>query len=196
MALNLAPITLVQKLTLVNFTQLLKNLLPKGTLWKNLSSTFTDFLESFAEELKRFDALSIDFMNEIIPGLSTSGEMLEDWERIALLPDEVPADGTPESERQDIVHTKYYTVLPGPTEQFFIDYAANLNITITSFGTIDRFRVGTGRVGDRIYDSTAVGFTWVVNYTGGTAAERAAMKEYFERLKPAHTTVVFNPAIP
>lgn len=196
MALNLVPITLIQKLTLANFTQLLKNLLPKGTLWKNLSATFSDFLESFAEELKRFDALSIDFLNEIVPGLSTSGEMLEDWERIALLDDEIPVDGTPESERQDIVQTKYYTVLPGPTETFFTEYAANLNITITSFGTVDRFRVGVGRIGDRLHGGLAVGFTWVVNYTGGTAAERAAMKAYFERLKPAHTTVDFNPAIP
>lgn len=196
MALNLLPVTLTQKYTLNDFVQLLKRLLPVGSLWKNLSINFDNLLEVFAEELKRFDQTSIDLMNESIPGLSTLSGLLEDWERIALLPDEFPDGTASESERQDIVHTKFYTVLPGPTEQFFIDYASTLNITITSFTSLSRFRVGTGRVGDHIHEEYAVGFTWVVNYTGGTSVERTAMKVYFERLKPAHTAVEFNPAIP
>ena len=191
--INIRP---VKNLFLADFLRLLKNLLPIGIIWKNMVTLFYDLLEAFGVELNRYDTHTVDFQTEIIPGLSTSGEMLEDWERIALLADEYPADGTTEIERQVIVQTKLHTALPGPTEQFFTDYATSLNITITSFGSISRFRVGTSRVGDRINDADSIGFTWVVNYTGGTSAERQAMKTYFERLKPAHTTVVFNPEIP
>lgn len=179
-----------------SFTELLKKLLPIGRIWKNVKTEFYDFLESFAVELNRSDQRSVDFQNEVIPGLATDAEMLSDWERIALLPDEVPAAGTSEAERQAIVHTKYYTVLPGPTEAFFTSYAASLNITITSFTTLDRFRVGTSRVGENLRDADDAAFIWTVNYTGGTTAEREAMKIYFNRLKPAHTKVEFNPAIP
>jgi len=194
--MSLTEITPRKIYTLTSFTKLLKNLLPVGTLWKNLTASFSDFLEAFAEELNRYDQRIVDLRTELIPGLSTEAELLPDWERICLLPDEVPASGTPEAERQTIVQTKYTTVLPGPTEAFFTNYAAKLNITITSFGDINRFRVSTARVGDRINDDDDTAFTWIVNYTGGTTAERAAMKAYFERLKPAHTEVQFNPVIP
>jgi len=194
MALNLDPAEIVKTRVLANFTSLLRNFLPRGPLWKFLGETWETFLESKAVELDREDQRIVDLQNESIPGLSTEGELLEDWERIALLPDE--NTGGTEAERQAIVHTKIFQTNKPPTEQFFTDYAANLNITITSFGTIERFRVGTGRVGDRLWDGNATAFTWIVNYTGGTAEERAAMKAAFERLAPAHTTVEFDPAIP
>lgn len=179
--------------TLNSFKNLFLRLLPVGILWKNIQETFNDFLEAFAVELFRQDSRITDFQKEIIPLLSTDAEMLSDWERIALLPDEYPADGTTEAERQGIVHTKMYTQLPGPTESFFISYAAGLNITITSITFVDRFRVGISRVGDNLRDGDDAAFIWVVNYTGGTTAERIAMQLYFNRLKPAHTRVEFNP---
>ncbi len=194
--MDLTPITPRKIYTIESFTRLLINLLPLGILWETIKTEFSDFLESFAVELNRSDQRAIDFQTEIIPGLSTDAEMLSDWERVALLPDEVPAAGTTEAERQYIVQTKMYTVLPGPTEAFFIAYAANLNITITSIGAQDRFRVGTARVGERLRDADDAAFIWVVNYTGGTTAEREAMSVYFNRLKPAHTRVEFNPVIP
>lgn len=192
MALNLDPIKPVKTRVLANFVTLFKKLLPIGCLWKNLSELFHDFLESFAEEANRSDQRIIDLQTEAIPGLSTDGELLGDWEGVALLPDE--NTGTTEAERQDIVHTKIYTPGQNPTEEFFIEYASNIGITIT-IGSHDAFRVGTGRVGDRLYGAGAIAYIWIVNHTGGTTAQKEAMKAAFERLKPAHTEIEFNPAI-
>lgn len=194
--MSLEPLIPQKKYTLGSFTQLLKNLLPFGILWKNLNETFDKLLESFAVEMNRHDQRVIDLQTELIPGLSTEDELLTDWEDICLLPDEVPAPGTSEAERQNIVHTKYTTELPGPNEDFWVSYAAGLNITITSISARDYFRVGVSRVGERLGGELNIAYTWVVNYTGGTTAERAAMKAYFTRLRPAHTIVEFNPEIP
>lgn len=192
--MDLTQITPVKKRTLANYKELLRKLLPVGILWENLSDDWDLLLEAFAVELDRYEQRVIDLRREIVPGLSS--ELLSDWEEIALLPDEMPSPTATETERQEIVHTKIFAILePGPTEQFFIDYAAELNITITSFTTIDRFRVGAARVGDRLNDEYTEAFVWVVNYTGGTTEERQAMKVAFERMAPAHTEVRFIPVI-
>ena len=60
--MNLDPITPRKIYTLASFTELLKNLLPLGTLWKNLEDSFYDFLEAFAVELNRVDQRCIDFL--------------------------------------------------------------------------------------------------------------------------------------
>lgn len=200
--MSLTEITPVKKYTLEQFTFLLKRLLPVGALWNSINETFWDLLESFAVELNRADQRIVDLQTESIPGLSTDDGLLTDWETLALLTDEKV--GASEAERQSIVHTKIFNPTPtpnnasrrqGPTEEFFTNYAAGLNITITSFGTHDLFRVGANRVGDRMYTAAGIAFIWIVNYTGGTSTERAAMKAYFERMKPSHTEVEFNPTI-
>lgn len=194
--MDLTQITPVKKRTITSYKNMLRALLPVGVLWENLSDDWDDLLEAFAVELDRHEQRVIDLQRENIPGLSTEAEMLPDWERNALLTDELPSPTATESERQQIVHTKIFAILePGPTEQFFTDYAAELNITITSFSTIARFRVGTARVGDRLNDEFTEAFVWVVNYTGGTTEERQGMKVAFERMTPAHTEVRFVPTI-
>lgn len=192
---------IVKTKTLENYKAMLKNLLPVGVIWDNINDTFWDLLEAFAEELNRMDQRLVDLQNESIPYFSD--ELLEEWEEVALLEDEKTGGTT--AERQAIVQNKIYNPTPtptdaerrqGPTEQFFTDYAAAINITITSFGFPDRFRVGASRVGDSLISETSEAFIWIVNYTGGTTAERENMKAYFERMKPSHTRVEFNPAIP
>lgn len=192
---------IVKTKTLESYKVMLKNLLPVGVLWDIINDTFWDLLEAFAEELNRIDQRLVDLQNESIPYFSD--ELLSEWEEVALLEDEKTGGTT--AERQAIVQNKIYNPTPtptdaerrqGPTEQFFTDYAAAINITITSFGSLVPFRVGTGRAGDRLVPAAEAAFVWVVNYTGGTTAERENMKAYFERMKPAHTRVDFNPAIP
>lgn len=181
-----------QTRSIANYTNLLRNLLPVGIIWKYLSDTMWDFLESFAVEMYRLDGRCIDILNEGIPGLST--ELIDRWEQVVLLPDEIPAEGTALAERQNIVHTKYYTYPQSPTEQFFIDYALELGITVT-FSAYPQFRVGTARVGDRISGERASVYIIVVDHSGGTTAQKRAMKAYFLRMKPAHTSMEFNPPI-
>ena len=85
----------------------------------------------FASELERFSAQFILLLKESIPGLSTENLLLTDWERIAGLPDECTELGDTEIQRQRAVHNKIYANYTGLSEQFFIDYAAGLNVTIT-----------------------------------------------------------------
>lgn len=187
---SLAEVTKVR--TIANYKNLLRNLLPVGILWKNLSDTLWDFLESFAVELDRFEQRCIDIMNEGIPGLST--ELIDRWEQVVLWTDEIPPSGTPIAERQNIVHTKYYTFPQSPTEAYFTAYALELGITVT-FSAYPLFRVGTARVGERVSGLGTSAYIWIINHSGGTSAQKQAMKIFFERMKPAHTSIEFNPPI-
>lgn len=88
-------------------------------------------MSCFASELSRFSDKFVDLMRESVPGLSTLDGLLTDWERIAGLPDSCSSLGSSLSQRQQAVHAKIYSRYSGLTEQFFINYAEALGMTIS-----------------------------------------------------------------
>ena len=188
MALDLSPIEPKAVRDLESFRLLLKRLLPVGLLWDFINDTFDSFLEALAEEFERLYSRSIDLQREAIPGLSN--ELLPDWEEMSLFPDE--NTGTTIAERQAILQTKIFNSGVSPTEFYFTRYAAGLGITISSFTQPTAPICGIAVCGDALGRAE---FVWVVNWSGGTAAAQKNMKAAFERMKPAHTEVQFNPTI-
>lgn len=169
---------------LADYKSMLRKLLPTGVLWRNLNATFDLLLEAFAVELDRFEQRVTDWLNESVPGLSV--ELLSDWERNLLLPDEQPAIGDSTSARQDRVHTKW-TATYSPTPRFLIDYAAGLGMTITiSYGSAAVF--GSAVFGDLF---AIGGGPNTFTITGVSGANQILLDKYVQKFKPAHTEVFY-----
>lgn len=174
--------------TALDYREQLRKLLPSGRIWPTAEdSLLMRLLHGLAEELARVHQRTLDLIGELDP--RTTSEMIDDWERALGLPDpcaEPPA--TLEARRAEVVRKLTKTGNQSP--QFFIDVAAlfGFTVTITEFydadpfkwrvnapeETVTYFRAGAGRAGDRLA-------TW-----GNHLLECV-----IERLKPAHTTVVF-----
>ena len=150
----------------------------------------------------RVDERAQDLISEAYP--DTTDELLEDWERVAGLPDECsPLAPTKEERRAQLVQK--ITDIGGQNAAYFEEVASRLgfDVEVVDFkhfrvgqsrvgdaltnldwtfwwavkgpSTINRpFRVGTGRVGDRLV-------------TIGNELLECTMK----KLKPAHTQVLF-----
>lgn len=185
------------------------------TIWQNnifttlgaqfASNTIGVLLSCFAAELVRFQDRMYALYLESIPGLSN--ELLTDWERITGEPDDCLVDPSSLTiaQRQIRVHNKIYgdyeTQL---NEQFYIDYASALGVTITVDQTTDLsepFLVsenGTpvhaigSRVGDRLNTSLEVA-TVTMTVTGGPydANLLTELQCFFEKLKTAHIAIVW-----
>lgn len=180
------------------------------------NSVFGKLLSAFASEIDRFDTDVVSAMTNAIPGLSDSTMLLPDWETDLGLPEECMAsfyDSQTVAQRRAAVHSKYTLKISSLSEQFFIDLAASLGITITilSEGGIGTpFRTdsipalgGDGdvtRVGPEIL-SAASSFRlwsvsrlhhWIVRYPD-SHPNSELMICYFEKLKPAHTVMIPAP---
>lgn len=175
--------------TALDYREQLRKLVPSGLVWPvNADSNLMRLLHGMAEELARVHDRTLDLIAELDP--RTTGEMLGDWERALGLPDpcaEPPA--TLEARRAEVVRKLTKTGNQSP--QFFIDVAALFGFTVTiterydpldlfkwrvnaPATTVTQFRAGSARAGDRLA-------TW-----GNHLLECV-----IERVKPAHTTVVF-----
>ena len=191
--LNTEDIVPVKTRTLANFCQLLVNFLPIGRLWDPINTTLKLLLEAFAEEFDRNDQRNIDLQRELIPGESV--ELLVDWERVALAPDELIVGGGTIAERQARVSTKIFDTQDPPTKQFFEVLALARGVVIAISFTSGGFRVGVSRVGQRLHGSSSV-FIWIVDYVSGDKNEYARLEATFRRLKHAYQFLQFNAAPP
>ncbi len=161
------------------------------------TSFFGKLLSCFATELSRLEARTIALIRESVPGLCV--ELLEDFERALALPEKGMPISQSQGERQANVHAKWTAKYSGLSEDFFIDYAARMGITITidtSGGVGTPFRLGGAstpdvtRFGNRFW-SAATLYTWRVN-VAQTEPNYDSLVIMFTKLKPAHTIVVFN----
>lgn len=178
------------------------------------SSMLAILMSCFSTECERFAADFNKLLRESVPGLSTEAELLTDWERIAGLPDECSPLASTESQRQQVVHNKIYTQYSGLTKQFFIDYAAGLNVTITieddPGGSVFRTTHKTGSAIQRVtrmpgsgtpteridgsrLNSAQTLFTFAVTVTADPDGNQDVLECIFEKLKPANTQMVFIP---
>lgn len=110
------------------YTRQLRRLLPSGAAWSfPADGTFAGLLAGMAEEFARIDARGVDLVEEADP--RTAQELLDDWERVAGLPD--ACTGAPDStaERQAALHQKL-TSTGGQNRAYFVDLAAKIGYSI------------------------------------------------------------------
>lgn len=186
------------------YKEQLKQLLPQGMAWpKDDESTLSQLLHGFAEELARVDGRAWQLIEEIDPRTTT--ELLEDWERVAGLPESCVGELSETIQaRRDAVVEKI-TSIGNQSPQYFIDIAAKLGfeITITEFRP---FRAGHSHAGDPVYDEEWA-YWWQVNSALNTifyfeAGQNSAgdplrwwgnaiLECIIRKRKPAHTGVIF-----
>lgn len=180
------------------------------------NSVFGKVLSAFASELDRFDTAAVEVMTNAVPGLSEDTMLLPDWQTELGLPEDCMLsywDTLTEAQRRDAAHSKYTLKISSLSEQFFIDLAASLGIGITittggGAGTPFRSDAPPALGGDgnvtRVGPTTPVTdpsrrlwsvarlHTWIVSYPD-SHPNAAVMMCYFEKLKPAHTVIVWAP---
>jgi uncharacterized protein YmfQ (DUF2313 family) len=165
--------------------------LPSESLDFTLYNVWARLLSCFASELERFEERVTALLTEMVPALSS--ELLEDWERVAGLPDECSALGATEEERQNTVHEKITAQYAYMNEQFYIDYAAALGVTITidtCGGAVEEARCGIARCGVARCANLDTMFWWQVSLPTGHPMN-PTIECLFQKMKPAETYLCF-----
>lgn len=192
-------------LTATNYLRQLQALLPPGPAWpKDDAATLTHLLSALSAELARVDGRALTLVEEADP--RTVAELFADWERVAGLPDACAqafgGDQTMAQRRAALVGR--LTTLGGQSPAYFIGLAAALGYAIT----ITEFHAHTVNddVEFQLYD-VAWNFAWQVNAVLDTVTEftvegavedalaawgNALLECVINRLKPAHTAVLFS----
>lgn len=183
----------------------LQALLPPGPAWpKDGDATITRLLSALSAELARVDGRAAQLVEEADP--RTVDELFSDWERVAGLPDACATvyggDQTLAQRRAALIGR--LTTLGGQTPAYYIGLAAALGYAIT----ITEFHEHT--VNDDVehpFYGAAWAFAWQVNAALSTITEltvestveeplaawgNALLECVLNRLKPAHTTVLFS----
>lgn len=199
--------------SLSSYAQALGALMPRGRVWpEGGGAVWTQLMAALAVEFRRIDARALRLIEEADP--RTCGETLEDWERVLGLPDPCSPGDQTLTERRDAV-VALLRAEGGASITYFVGLAADLGQTIT-IEEHRPFMCGMSPCGHqnvrRETGPPTIRFVWTVTLTtprlrryhighGGAQAgvdslltiTRASEIEcLFNRLKPAHTTVVFN----
>lgn len=184
----------------------IQSLLPVGEVWgRAANSVMTTVLNVIAGEFWRTHTRIDDMLAEADPRQTL--EILPEWEVETGLPDMCSGIADTLQERRLSVLQKL-TSRGGQSKAYFIDIAAVLGYTIT----IDEFRpflCGISRCGDKLNGGPEVRYNWRVHVAGArvtyfrTGASRCGEKLMsisratdleciFNRLKPAHTNLIFS----
>lgn len=192
-------------LTESDYLRQLQALLPPGPAWpKDDEALLTRLLAGLSEELARVDGRAWQIAEEADP--RTVAELFADWERVAGLPDAcaVAFGGTQTAAQRRAALVGRLTTMGGQSPAYYIALAASIGYAIT----ITEFRAHTvvDDVDDALYD-IAWNFAWQVNAALNTIHEitvdmtvedplaawgNALLECVINRLKPAHTTVLFS----
>ncbi len=179
-----------------DYIQQLKALLPPGKLWATLTegTVFLAVLESIATEFFRVDARASTLCEELDP--RTANELFDLWEIFAGLPDPCIGELPTISQRRSAVVARL-TATGGQSRQYYIDLAESLGFTATISEydginpvLIDQFywQMNLPLNGDIVEFN--VGST--VNEPLRTWGTNELLECVIQRLKPAHTTVIFS----
>lgn len=180
----------------------LQALLPSGPAWpRDADSVLTKLLSAWAAELSRIDSRGDALVDEADP--RTAFELLDDWERNTGLPDPCVGSGQGTQQRRGSLLARI-TDQGGQSIAHFVAVAEALgfSVTVTEFRPYD---VGMDVSVPLYGDDWA--YAWQIN--GGGAAAGAfsvsdgvdddlgysgtsALTCTVDRLKPAHTTVLYN----
>ena len=192
-------------LSVEDFKQQVIDLLPVGFAWPREENTIqSQFFESIAEELKRLHDRGCDLL-EVESCPATVLELLTDWERVLGLPD--PCTGVPETieERRALVIAKL-NELGGQNIDYFIKLARIFGFDITITECWPR-EYGSAEYGGEYLGPEWI-FYWRVHsnifnirwreYGGASYGDayrwwgNAILECILNRLKPAHTTIIFT----
>jgi uncharacterized protein YmfQ (DUF2313 family) len=103
-----------------DYTQVMQALLPIGVAWNRLPTTILGYLlDGMAQEFGRVEDRAWDLIEEADP--RTTDELLDDWERIAGLPESWYTPST-DDERRVALHIKLST-RGSQTEEFYLQQA-------------------------------------------------------------------------
>lgn len=192
-------------MTAADYLKQLQGLLPHGPAWpKESDSEITRLLAGWSEELARIDARAIQLIEESDP--RTTFELLSDWERVAGLPDTcvVALTDTQSTDQRRSALVGRLASLGGQSIAYFVSLAASLGfaVTITEFHE----HSVSDDVEHPMY-GPAWNFAWQVNAALNTVTEitvesdvseaiaswgNAILECVFNRLKPAHTTILYS----
>lgn len=182
-------------------------LLPTGDAWpRSINSTVFKLLAGLAAELQRVDAAAWRLIDEADP--STTLELLADWERVTGLPDPCVTAVQTVAERRQALAGRL-AGQRGQSRQFFIDLAARLGytVTITEFTSAAAATAAgvlfTGDEWAHIWRVNVPVSTGITDFKAGSGTAGEPLRAFgneviecqFNRLKPAHTRVLFAYAV-
>lgn len=172
--------------TAANFLRAMQNTMPRGRAWpRDLASLQAIILSGLAPTYARLQASDNQLLLEAMP--STTTELLPEWEETLGLPDPC-IGGNPTIDKRRAQVVARFANKGGQSIAFFTAYALTLGYVITITYDFAPFRFGD-RMGSRFGGSGNI-FYWTVNTPG--PGPLADLECEFERLKPAHTVVLFN----
>ena len=192
-------------LTNEDYLRQLQALLPPGPAWpKDEQSSLTRLLHGLSDELARIDGRAWQLIEEADP--RTTAELFLDWERVAGLPDacaEAFGGEQTMAQRQLALIGKLVT-LGGQSAAYYIGVAAALGYAIT----ITEFKAHTVNDDvDCLLHGLEWNFAWQVSAALNNTTEfsvdmtaedslaawgNALLECVTNRLKPAHTAVIFS----
>lgn len=189
--MSFAQLTPSKKYTATSYIGLLKSLLPYGLLWQTLNDTFNLFLEAFSQEFDRFEQRYTDLLRNSIPYLAD--ELLPDWERIALLPDEMPLPGDSTTKRQGVVGSKITSFYANSNSITWENLALNMGMIVVVTDETDPLtaeaRVDEALVDDARVSDTTDAFHWLITVSSDPNSQLSKLQAIVARLKPVHTLV-------
>lgn len=191
----------------MKYLQYLLSLLPQGKAWpKELNTNLTASLKPLAAELDAFESRIEDLIRESDP--RTTFEMLENWEAEFGLPDTCNPQALTLQERRRLLIQRVISI-GGQSPAYFKALADMLgypDATITEYRPL---LAGLARCGDLLGGPHAIRHYWKLTIPNArltyfrtgesragdylcTIARAADLECLFNRLKPAHTILVFS----
>ncbi len=186
-----------------DYAQGLNGLLPQGEVWAiEAGSVLAAVMRALAAEMSRLDARAAQLLAETDPATTT--ELLGDWERVVGLPDPCVTLGQTVAERRAALEGRL-TSVGGQSKLFFVQLAARLGYAVT----VDEFAsAGAATSAGISFTGDGWAHTWRVNvpatvgitpFRVGSGAVGEPLRAWsnevlecqFNRLKPAHTNLLF-----
>lgn len=169
------------------YKQMLLNLFPRGAAWSKVGGGLPDLCNGMSQELLTADEAILSLVTE--RDSRTASLLLPEHEADLGIS---PPSGATDAERRSIVRS-VLTAMGGVNPQYYIDLALAMGYVIT----IDEFRpawCGVLVCGEPCGGQEVI-FVWRVNlqYSPTTPDPTGAeLLEVLERLKPAHTEILFR----
>lgn len=170
------------------WTGLIADLLPTGCVWaakQVQSSNLYKLLENLqAKELRRIEDKIVRFIEQYDP--ATTNDFLTEWERVLQIPDDCIPLATTNAERQANIVLKM-NLINIVTQQDYIRIADILGFTVTITPLIDIVTGFAYTFAFAFGSPRGAMYIWEVSGT-----YNAQLQCIFEKLKPAHTGIVWN----
>lgn len=191
--------------TVLDYTQALTALLPRGRVWpKDPASVQSGLMSGLAPTFQRLDARAQTLLVDAFPATTT--ELLPEWESSLGLPDPCDGPGQTVDQRRAQVLNKFVSA-GGQSVPYFLGVLARLGYPTASIKQYAPFRIGIDVVGAPLYDLPWI-YHWTINLPTLSvfpfligistipgplfAISDQAVFCVIDDLKPAHTTVDFT----